>query len=48
MWVYEIRHDDFRFMCRRDRDARGIDHSDRARGRVGLPLFAASGRADQD
>jgi len=35
-WVYEIKHDGFRFICRRDGDCvrvfsrRGIDHSDRA------------------
>jgi bifunctional non-homologous end joining protein LigD len=35
-WVYEIKHDGFRFICRRDGDhvrvfsRRGIDHSDRA------------------
>jgi bifunctional non-homologous end joining protein LigD len=35
-WVYEIKHDGFRFVCRRDGDRvrvfsrRGIDHSDRA------------------
>jgi ATP-dependent DNA ligase len=36
MWVYEIKHDGFRFICRRDGECvrvfsrRGIDHSDRA------------------
>jgi bifunctional non-homologous end joining protein LigD len=36
MWVYEIKHDGFRFICRRDGEyvrvfsRRGIDHSDRA------------------
>ena len=35
-WVYEIKHDGYRFICRRDGDRvrvfsrRGIDHSDRA------------------
>ena len=35
-WVYEIKHDGFRFVCRREGDwvrvfsRRGIDHSDRA------------------
>jgi bifunctional non-homologous end joining protein LigD len=35
-WVYEIEHDGFRFICRRDGDRvrvfsrRGIDHTDRA------------------
>ncbi len=35
-WVYEIKHDGFRFICRREGDhvrvfsRRGIDHSDRA------------------
>ena len=35
-WVYEIKHDGFRFICRRDGERvrvfsrRGIDHSDRA------------------
>ena len=35
-WVYEIKHDGFRFICRRDDDRvrvfsrRGIDHTDRA------------------
>ena len=35
-WIYEIKHDGFRFICRRDGDRvrvfsrRGIDHSDRA------------------
>ena len=35
-WVYEIKHDGFRFICHRDGDRvrvfsrRGIDHSDRA------------------
>ena len=37
-WAYEIKHDGFRFICRRDGDRvrvfsrRGIDHSDRAPG----------------
>jgi ATP-dependent DNA ligase len=35
-WVYEIKHDGFRFICRRDGDhvrvfsRRGLDHTDRA------------------
>jgi ATP-dependent DNA ligase len=36
MWIYEIKHEGFRFICRRDGDQvqvfsrRGIDHTDRA------------------
>src|SRR5271165_1917049 len=37
-WVYEIKHDGYRFICRRDGDSvrvfsrRGNDHTDRAPG----------------